>query len=80
MKVRVFIPDPATRGDYLGYDFDFETMPQAGQFLRLTDDENPGDYPIDKIGFIQDREAFIASVWLKSPASPRAGMVKLGGI
>jgi len=66
MKVRVFLYVGEPDRDYDGEDFEFETMPQVGQFLRISGE---GDYDdeIEKIGFIQEDDKFIAAVWLKPP-------------
>ncbi|WP_271299656.1 hypothetical protein [Sphingomonas sp. CV7422] len=69
MKVRVFRPANDADFDYLGEDFDFEAVPAVGQMLRYTNHE-PADLLVERAGFIQDGESFVACVWLKD--EPRA--------
>lgn len=66
MKVRVFLYRGEPGHEYDGEDFEFEAMPQVGHFLRISGE---GDYDdeIEKVGFIQDDDKFIAAVWLKPP-------------
>lgn len=66
MKVRVFVPVDGSHELYDGSDFHFETMPLQGQFLRLFTPE-PGDYPIERVGFIQEERYFVAAVWVARP-------------
>jgi hypothetical protein len=79
MKVRVFIYTGEEGEEYSGQDFEFEVMPQAGQSLRFTEQEVE-DQTVEKVGFIQDGQSFIAAVWMK--AKPEYGMqvVGLGGV
>ena len=65
MQVRVF--KPQADGDYLGVDYQFETVPAVGQELRLDDGT---DVTVDKVRYIQDGERFIAAIWLASPKKP----------
>ena len=67
MKVRVFVPkklDPADGSDMDGCDYEFEVLPAAGQTIRFSDTDKP-DFRVDRVGFIQDDEAFVACVWLE---------------
>ena len=66
MKVRVFVPAEGSNEQYEGSDFHFETMPLEGHFLRLFTPE-PGDYPIERVGFIQEDRYFVAAVWVALP-------------
>lgn len=67
MIVRVFIPkklDPSDGSDFDGHDYNFEVLPAVGNTLRLADPSSP-DFEVERVGFIQDGEAFVASVWMK---------------
>lgn len=66
IKVRVFVPADGSSETYECDDFHFETMPREGQFLRLFTPE-PGDYPIERVGFIQEDAYFVAAVWVARP-------------
>lgn len=63
MKVRGFVRVEGFGETYESGDFQFEAMPGEGQFLQLLTPE-PTEYPIDRIGFIQDGHMFVAAVWL----------------
>jgi hypothetical protein len=66
MKVRVFVPVDGSAGQYEAGDFHFEAIPLKGQFLRLFTPE-PGDYPVERIGFIQEERYFVTAVWVARP-------------
>jgi hypothetical protein len=66
MKVRVFVPVEGSGESYESGDFQFEAMPAEGQFLQLLTPE-PTEYPIDRVGFIQEGHTFTAAVWLSRP-------------
>ena len=68
MIVRVFVPkklDPSDGSDMSGTDHDFAVMPREGQKIRLSDPGAP-DFEVERTGFIQDGNSFVACVWLKN--------------
>lgn len=76
MIVRVFIPGPKDGDDYNGSDYDFEVMPSVGQLLRLTAYIH-ADFEVERVGFIQDGETFVASIWCKNdPAAETDNWIK----
>lgn len=63
MRVRVF--KPQGKGEYLGVDYDFDSVPTEGQDIRLDDGT---DVRVIKVRHIQDGERFIAAIWLAAPS------------
>lgn len=73
MKIRLFVPPTEhDDGDYQGYDYSFEVMPLPGQMVRTTD-RGGADYTVERVGFIQDGDAFIACAWLQIERSYSIG-------
>ncbi len=66
MKVFVFLPGDGLLEPFPYGQFDFDVMPQAGQFLQFTELEG-ADYPVERVGYIQDENAFIGAIWLGGP-------------
>ncbi|RYG88811.1 MAG: hypothetical protein EON59_03205 [Alphaproteobacteria bacterium] len=71
MLVRVFVPkplDPADGSDLDGTEHEFPALPCVGDLIRFTDHRAGEDFTVDRVGYIQDGDGFVACSWVK----PRA--------
>lgn len=75
MRVRIFLPMDDALEPFAFGEFHFDTMPQVGQVLRLADFED-AEYPVERVGFIQEDEHFVGAVWL-GPPRPRMGLLAI---
>lgn len=73
MKVRVFVPDAAAQPgpvSYTGKDHLFPILPSPGHVLHF--ENEPRDFAVRTVGFVQSEDAFVPAVWLE--AGPTASV------
>jgi hypothetical protein len=65
MKVRVIIPHAPMPMESIGgriSEHEFPVLPAVGQLISFSDHLN-GDYVVERVGFVQEPDGFIACVW-----------------
>jgi hypothetical protein len=69
VKVRVIIPHAPMPMESIGgrvSEHEFPVLPAVGQLISFSDHLN-GDYIVERVGFAQEPEGFLACVWTESP-------------